>query len=299
MKVDFLSMFIHVVEQKSISKVADNMNISQSALSQRIKTMEETLDVQLLERTYKGITPTEFGEVVYKRGKHIIHSYEQMLNDLAEMQNKNRTIHILSSATMYSYVLPCTLYHLKKNYPSYTPQIEVESSHITEEKVTNGFADMGFIIGKPINKNLISKKIFSDKMFLVANNEVSIPNKITLKELYQHPMLMLSKEHKSRQILYHHLKEIGVDTEKLQVLYNLNSSESIKVSVINGYGLAFLPYTAIKKELYNKQLRIIELHDFHFEEHYYLIKKQRPEHTDADTLKVIDYIEKSIIDTIC
>ncbi len=65
----------------------------------------------------------------------------------------------------------------------------------------------------------------------------------------------------------------GILISQLHIPYTLESTESIKLSAINGFGLAFLPYMAIKKELYNKQLRIIECPCLEFDNEYYSIKK--------------------------
>ena len=297
MNIDFLKMFIHVIELNSISKAAEDMDISQSALSQRIKSLENQMGGQLLERSYKGVAPTSLGEIVYRHGKGIASSYEQMLNEIAREKCSEQSIHILSTPSLYSHVLPCALYEIKTNYPLYTLRVETLPSRVVEDKIALGIADIGFIAGKPKNRELISKKIFSDKIFLVASPHLEIPKEITINQLYDHPIIMLSKLQKTRQLLDRYLKGLGVDTDRLRTLYTLDSLESIKLSAINGYGLAFLPYTVIKKELHKKQLQITELNGLNLESHYYSIKNPRSK--NVETRQAIDYIEENIIDIIC
>lgn len=299
MNMEYFKMFVSVVNQGSISKVAEIMNISQSALSQQMKAMEKLWGVRLLERTNKGVTLTPVGEVVYRNAVKLTTSYEQMLQEISETQDKNRTLRIIATPVVYSYALPCTLYHVKKKFPTYTLEIGTMDSQKVEDTISQGFFDIGFIVGKPKNDKILSKKVFSGKVYLVAGDTLDIPDQITRDDIYKYPLLMFSKSQKTRQILDHYLKKIGIDINQLHILYNLDSTESIKVSAIKGYGLAFLPYTAIKKELYNKQLRIIKMDSFDFENHYYAIKKQTSEHTDLDLLKITAYIEKFIEDTIC
>lgn len=297
MNIDFLKTFIHVIEQSSISKAAEDMNISQSALSQRIKSLEDQWNGKLLERSYKGVFPTNLGEIVYHHGKNISSSYEQMLMEITQEKSADQNIHILSTPTLYSHVLPCALYEIKTSYPLYTLKVETLPSKVLEDRITQGFADIGFIAERPQNKSLVTKKIFSDKVFLVASPHIDIPKELTATQLYDHPFLMLPNAQKTRQILDFHLKKLGVDTEKLQILYTLDSVESIKLSTINGYGLTFLPYTVIKKELHKKQLQIVELSDFNLEIDYYSIKSPKPRNLGIS--EAIEYIEKNIIDIIC
>ena len=297
LNIDFLSMFITVVELASISKAAEELNISQSALSQRIKVLEKHYEASLLERSYKGVIPTKIGHIVYQYSKNIKSSHDQLLDEIIKDKIGYQSVHILATPTIYSCVLPCALYDIKTNYPSYALKVETLSSKPLEDKISQGIAHIGFIAGKPRNKQLIAKKIFSDKIFLVANTTTKLPKKISMQELHLQPLLMLSKEQKTRQILDNYLEKKGIDTKNLQILYTLDSIESIKLSVLNGYGLAFLPYMTIKKELYNKQLQTIELSDFNLENHYYSIQKQTSK--DFEIANILKYIEKNIIDIIC
>ena len=297
LNIDFLCMFITVVELASISKAAEELNISQSALSQRIKVLEKQYGASLLERSYKGVIPTTVGHIVYQHSKNIRATHEQLLEAIVKSKMGYQSIHILATPTIYSCVLPCALYDIKTNYPSYDLKVETLPSKPLEDKISQGIADIGFIAGKPKNKQLNAKKIFSDKILFMASSTKKLPKKILLKELYHQPLIMLSKEQKTRQILDRHLEKNNINTDDLHILYTLDSIESIKLSVLNGYGLAFLPYMAIKKELYYKQLQIIEISDFNLENHYYSIQKQTSK--DFEIAKILRYIEKNIIDIIC
>lgn len=127
---------------------------------------------------------------------------------------------------------------------------------------------------------------------------MDVPSKLKMKNLHQYPLLMLSKTQKSRKILEAYFKEKGLEMNDLNILYDLDSIESIKVSAIQEYGLAFLPYMAIKKELYNKQLKIIDLEHFDFKCEYYTIKRKQ-DYNRSEHMSIISYIEKIIQKTVC
>lgn len=299
MNIHNLNMFTKIVEFGSISKVAEQMNISQSALSQQLRVMEHEIGARLFERNYTGVTPTEIGMIVYNRSLEMLSSYQNMLMDITNIQNQNKTLHIIASPCVYSYALPCTFYHVKNKYPEYTFHTEIMSSSMIEEKIAKGYADMGIIIGKPKDKNLSGKKVFSDHVFLVAGDKMEVPSQIDCQDLYHYPLLMLVKTQRTRQILDKMLNKSGIRINQLHIPYTLESTESIKLSAINGFGLAFLPYMAIKKEVYNKQLRIIECPCLEFENDYYSIKNRNKIPSNHESSKLIKYMETILKETIC
>ena len=222
-----------------------------------------------------------------------------MVTDISNTQNEKKTVHILATHCAYSYALPCSLFHVKNQYPDYTLNMEIMPSNTIEEKISKELADMGVIIGKPKDKSLSAKKVFSDRVFLVAGEKMDVPNYLNCLEIYNYPLLMLKKEQKTRQVLDKTLRKNGIHTDRLLIPYTLESTESIKLSAINGFGLAFLPYMAIKKELYNKQLRIIECPCLEFENDYYAIKKATNNPLNNEFLKFIKYVETTLKETIC
>ncbi len=299
MNIHNLNMFIKIVESGSISKTAEQMNISQSALSQQLRVMEQEFGARLFERSYQGVIPTNTGMIVYNRALEILSSYDRMLAEISDVQNQNKIIHILASPCVYSYALPCTFYHVKNKYPEYTLNVEMMSSKLIEEKISKGFADMGIIIDRPEDKNLSAKKVFSDRVFLVAGKKMKAPSLLDCQELYHYPLLMLAKTQKTRQVLDKTLNKNGIHISQLHIPYSLESTESIKLSAINGFGLAFLPYMAIKKEIYNQQLRIIDCPCLEFDNEYYSVKNAATIPLNYESSKLIKYIETILKETIC
>jgi DNA-binding transcriptional LysR family regulator len=94
------------------------------------------------------------------------------------------------------------------------------------------------------------------------------------------------------------LNAVSVGELKLNILFNLDSLEAVKLAAIRGHGLAFLPYMSIKKELYSKQLKIIPIDQFQVNNDVYMVKKHN-QRCDNDTKQLIRYIEKTLIDTLC
>lgn len=298
MNIDKLKTFVRVVELGSISEAAKRSNISQPALSQQIYGIETAFGEHLLERGTRGVAPTEAGKIVYKKALEIISVYDEIFLEISRTKTKRHPLKIIATPVAYSYAMPCALYYLKNNHCDYSFEMETMPSCMIEDKIMKGHADMGIIIGKADSRSLACKKLFSDRFYVVAGNGVNIPQSLPRDRLYNYPFITLVNTQKTQNLLEAALREFGIDTERLHVQYTLDSIEAIKLSAINNYGLAFLPYMSIKKELYYKQLRIIDF-GLEISNSYYSIKRQQKKGEDTGFIKQINYIEHILKTTIC
>ncbi len=299
MNIGHIASYIEVVKLGSISAAAEKCNLTQSALSQQIRVLEKNFNTKLLDRSHKGIVPTHTGEIAYNHFISMMESYVNIFQDIDKLTSNCETIKIISTAFACAYALPCTFYYLKNKYPDYSLEVETAQSAIIEEKILKGQGDMGIIVGKTSDKRLACQKVFSDEFLLVCSPLFDIPESITKQDIYNYQFVMLAKHYRTQQILIDQLADNDIQAEKLNVLYSVDTAEAMKLSVINGFGVALLPYMAIKKELYYKQLRLVKCDDLKLESNYYSIKQQNTNNVCIGKDKVIKYIEKILNQTIC
>jgi len=287
MHIDSFKYFYEVANTKSISKAANNSHISQSALSQQIQKLEDSLGEQLLIRSNKGVSLTEQGIIVKKHVETLIKTYNKMLEDLRNLENQNKTIEIDCCWTLSTYALPCTLYKMKKKFPNHNYKITSDFSDDIEENVINDIYDLGFIYGKPRDNSLEYFKAATDDLVLVAFSDFNIPDEINLKDLLKYPLIMLNDKLDTYDSLNERLNIIGQSCKNLNILFSLDSTESVKSSLLQGHGLAFLPYLSLKAELYNKRLKIVTIKDFLIKYDVYLIYKK----TSCESNSVKEFID--------
>lgn len=298
MNIETLSIFADIIERGSMTKTAEKLHLSQSALTQQIKNLERTLDVQLLERSNKGVTPTLEGELLYKAAVEICEIYNALQTELTLQKQRKSIVRIAATNLVYTYALPCTLFDIKKHFPEINISIDLLPSEQIEEKVAAGKTDIGLLLKPSHHKNLYQKLLFSDRVCLVGNPEVYAKKFTKLSQLYEVPLLMLEQEHRSQKLLNYHLQSMGIEIQSLHILHTFDSIEAMKQSAINGYGLTFLPYSAVKKDLYSKHLYTIDFKDLDFEIAYYLITSSNISKND-EISKVAKYIEKTLQNTMC
>lgn len=291
MNIEYLRFFYEVASVKSISKVANNSHISQPALSQQIHKLEDNLGYKLLDRSNKGVQLTEAGKIVEKYAKNILKVYENMLVDLNDISNNNKTIRIDAFPTMATYALPCTIYMIKEKYSNYNYHLNSDYSQKVESNIINDVCDVGFIEGAPDNNDLFFSSVGRDRMVIVAGKDYDIPDKIAVDELNRFPMILLIEEYKAQKVLEKKLMDLGFDIKNQNVLFSLDSIESIKTLLIKSLGISILPYSSIKKELYLKQLKEIKVFDESLEYDVNIIYKKDKD-MDTSVKEFIDFLKK-------
>lgn len=273
MHIESLRYFRRVVEAKSISKVANKSHISQSALSQMIQKIEDSLGYKLLERSNRGVIPTPMGQIVLKYSGNIIKSYETMQKELEDMEKNTHTIRITADSTLVTYSLPCVLYKIRKKYPKHKYEL---ASSVMDQIVTdvrNDICDMGVTNGKPDATDLEVTKIGHEDVVLVGSKNLNIPDEILVEDLFKYDIIALNTSNFISHQLNNELKRYNYSANDLNILFNTDSIGAVKSSIHNGYGISFLPYMAIKKELYTKEYKAITIKDFDLSYDIYLLTK--------------------------
>lgn len=296
MNIDTLFMFSHIVETGSMTRAAQHLHISQSALTQQVKTLENQLSARLLERSNRGVVPTAAGEVVYRAALDIHELRRKMEQELESLRTDARILRIAATHLVYTYALPCTLFDLKRKFSGIRLETEALSSGQIEDKVTAGKVDIGIIVGAPHDPGLHQTLVFTDRVCLVAGDRFPCPSVLSAAALYRQPLLMLAAGHRSRTLLDDRLRGMGLELDRLDVAHTFDSIETIRQSAINGFGLAFLPYSTVKKELFSRQLRIIELEGFSLEHEYHMITRAAG---NPELARLLAYLEQTLSETIC
>jgi LysR family transcriptional regulator, transcriptional activator of the cysJI operon len=291
MHIECFKYFYEVALSRSISKVANSCHISQSALSQQIQRMEDSLGYKLLDRSNKGVELTEEGKIVEKYAKSILKTYDNMIDELESRSNNINTIKIASSATIGTYALPCTLFNIKNKFPKNNYELSTNFDMDVEQVIMNELSDVGFIYGEPTEKSLCYDKVGRDRLVLACSSDFNIKSEITLEELKKHPIILLQERVKMRQSMNSYLKDIGYHLKDFNILFNLDSTESIKSSLNKGYGLSFLPYISIKSELYTGSLKEIKVSDFEMDYPIYMLYKDN-KYNNAPLKSFVQYIKK-------
>ncbi len=275
MHLDTLKCFLYIVEEKSISKAAIKAHISQSAASQMLSKLEEDFGYALLNRSNKGVSLTDRGEIALKYIQKIIKHYNQMQLELKNFDANSNHITITGTPSLASYSLPCMLYRIKKKFPEYQFSLGEKSIVDIIDDIKEGVTDFGFIDEMwTESSDLLYHKLGQERIVLVAKEDYYVKEQIQLEELLQVELIMCTLNSKICDHLDDALKPLNKKKEDLNVIFNANSMTAVKSSVLNGYGMAFVPYESVKHELYEKSVKLVTVNQLDLNYDIYMVCKK-------------------------
>ena len=299
MQLEHLELFLKIAKEKSISKVADISHISQPALSLQMQKIEEALGCRLFERSNRGIQLTDAGTLMQRYATQLIFTYNQFLEELNNLRNNNETCRIIATQIAANYAIPCTLVKAKEHFPGFTFTLASMSSHEVVRHVLENQADIGFIVGEVSEHNLYCRNIITDQIVLVAAGDYRVADSLTLDELKTYPLIMLDENYSTYRMIERQIKSMGYSLEDFNISYSLDYTEAVKSMVVGKNGLAFLPYMAVKKEIYHKQLKIVEIKNLSLRYDISIIYNTRKENCNYQMATVKRYFENIVPATIC
>jgi LysR family transcriptional regulator, transcriptional activator of the cysJI operon len=247
--IETLKTFCDLIETGSFSKAAALNFVSQSAVSQQVKTLEQRFDQQLIERQRKRVAPTEAGKIFYAECLEILERFRALEHRLrARSATITGTIRV---ATVYSiglHELPPYVKQFIKAHPQVKIHIEYSRTDKVYEACLNNTIDFG-IVALPLRKpNLAVIPLSNDKLVAVCHPEHKLARRrrISIKQLAREEFIAFERDIPTRKTIDQLLKQHQVAVNYVMEFDNI---ETIKRSVEVGIGLSILPETAVENEV--------------------------------------------------
>ena len=269
-----LQVFIAVAERKSFSRAAEDLHMTQPAVSQYIRLFEENIGTKLLERTNKYVRLNRAGEIVYHHAKEITGLYTNMQNLVDDLVNKVAgPLHIGASYTFGEYVLPRIIAELQTKHPDIQPDLTIGNTAKIASLVTSHQLDIGIVEGNFKDKQLIIEDVAEDSMVIVASPDhllIKRGGTTEVKILEDEVWIVREQGSGTREATDKLFERLGLAPEKRM---NFGSTQSIKEAVQVGLGISLLSHWAVKKELKNGDLKRIEGEGLPFKRKFSIIRK--------------------------
>jgi len=241
------------------------MFISQPAASLQIKALEKELKIKLLERSNRGVVPTEAGKVVYKYAENILSLCENMIKDTRECNDSvQKRLTISSCATLGQYSLPCSLYEFSKKFKDIEIQTEHTFTYDVISQVRDRGFDIGFIEGSYSDESIECVFMGNAELFFVASPKLLDIETLSKEQLWQYSFFLIHRKCSLRKIIEENLVKANESISHLKINMESPSIEAIKSFVLSGNGVSILPYLSIKKEIYNKALKMLKVDNISF-----------------------------------
>lgn len=252
-----LHVFVTVAEKESFSRAAEEHYMTQPAVSQYVRALEEAVGTKLLERNNKYVRLNKAGEIVYHHATEILGLYTNMQTLVDDLANKaNGPLTIGASYTFGEYVLPHLLAILQERYPHIEPTVIIENSEKIASLVATNQLDIGIVEGKVTNSALHIEPFATDEMMLVGGKDCSLAKQtsVKIKHLAMEQWIVREMGSGTRDMTEALYQTLGFTPNKL---ISFSSTQPIKESVEAGLGISLLSKWTIEKELQSGDLRVI------------------------------------------
>ena len=260
-----LRILTAVATEKNYTKAAEILYLSQPYISKQIKILEQSLDVNLLNRNSNKLSLTENGRIFLQYSNRILALCEESCRALIDLKNGDRgSLTIGASQTIGTYLMPRVLALFAQNYPQIDLNVQVNSTRLISKQIINQQIDLAVVGGevpKDLKKNLKIDFFVEDELNLIVSKCHPFAKKKQIKkeDLYYLKFITLNSNSTIRQFVDNILKQKNIKINQLKIVMQLNSIEAIKTAVSLGLGAAFVSSSAIEKEIKLKTIEIIQI----------------------------------------
>mgnify|MGYP000532480903 CR=1 FL=1 len=247
-----LQVFHTVARLLSFTKAADELHMTQPAVTFQVRQLEEQFNTRLFDRTHNRISLTDAGHRVFESAGKIFQLYAEMDNSVRELTGDISGILILgASTTIAEYMLPVLLGDFKEKFPDVVIRLKVANTDGIVSQVENNMIDLGVVEAPVSNKNLVVEKCREDELVLIVppNHELASHDVVSLAEITKYPFICREEGSGTREVMIESMNAAGISNTELSVSMELGSLEAIKGAVEAGMGVSVLSSATIEKEL--------------------------------------------------
>lgn len=284
MNLKKLEAYIMVVEKNSFSEAAAAMKSSQPTVSLKIKSLEEDLGFELLDRGATGIRPTPAGMLVYSAAKEITKRWIGLEDELREFQGAlTGTLTVGASTIPGTYLLPGWIKKFRSLYPKVEVRVEIDDSRKVLDKIDGHQVDVGIIGLHDDSKQIKSKPIATDSLVLIApvDHPLVHSSDSAFAQLKQYDFVMREEGSGTRKMMEEFLAVKGLSVADLKTAITMGSTEAVIAAVEAGLGISFISKLAAHPAAKAKRIQIID-HLEPYQRAFYFVT-----HTDNENRSLI------------
>jgi len=269
-----IQIFQIVAKQLSFTKAAEQLHLSQPAVSKAIKNLEQEFKTTFFIRRSNAIELTD-------EGKSFLVYANKLLSIYAEMEEvftyKHETfpelINLGVSTTLSNYIIPKVIAKFNKQFPKTRFNVTDGNTEQIQDLILNGDIDFAITEGSNSNPKLNFKKFIKDEIVLVTNsNNYQLKNDtVELEKLQQIPIISREEGSGTKEIIDGYLLKSGI--RRLNVWGTFSSTEAIKNYLYHSDQYALISIHAITDDLKNNKLKIIDIKNLSIERWFYFVRR--------------------------
>ena len=253
-----LEAFLQVASQRSFSRAADTLRLTQPSVTARIQSLERDLGETLFERNGRGVTLTEAGTAFLPYAQRVLKALQDGRDAIQSLQELQLgTLRLGAAPTISTYVLPELLKEFRSRYPGLEVSVRTEYSDQIAQMVLADEVQVGLerSISHP---DVVTVPLYADEVLLVtsAGHPFAESGTASIEQVSEEPLIMFNRGSGYYTLVDNALRQAGVLVSPTMELDNM---EATKKMVEEGLGIAMLPKVAVERELRAGELRHIRV----------------------------------------
>jgi DNA-binding transcriptional LysR family regulator len=247
-----LAAFCAVVERKSFSQAAERLGVTQPAVSLQIRSLEQRLGRQLLDRSGRRVEPTEAGRRLYASAQRVLAAEEHLLEELdADDEGAiTGTLELGASTGPGGTVVPLLLCEFQEQHPDMGVRLTVSDTQTVVDRVAERELELGIVGAGRRHRGVAFEPFFSDEVVLACPAGHRFAGKtVSLDDLKGEKLIVMQDGAGVRQVIEDELRKAGMRLRDLDVRLELGLQESVRSAVLAGHGIAFISRLAIEVDL--------------------------------------------------
>jgi DNA-binding transcriptional LysR family regulator len=253
-----LEAFVQVANQRSFSRAAEALFLTQPSVTARIQALERDLGERLFERSGRGVRLTEVGACFLPHAERVLQALNAGKDAIDSLRNLQSGSLILASATTVSaYILPGVLKTFRQRFPRVEVSVRTGRSEQVLQMLLADEAQVG-LVRAVYHQDIETKGLIEDELVLIANSSHVLANigTVTVDQLGDHPFIFFDRNSSYYSIAQGLFRQHGI-VPRTQM--ELDSMEASKMMVEEGLGLSLVPRISVERELEQGILREIEI----------------------------------------
>lgn len=285
-----LQIFLKVVDTLSVTKAAEELHLSQPAVSIQLKNFQDQFDIPLTEVVGRKIYITEFGKEIATAAESIMLGVHAMNNKTLAFKGQLSGKLKIAVVSTGKYVMPYFLNGFMQTHTGIQLNMDVTNKSMVIESLEKNEIDFALVSILPAAINIEKIDLLPNKLFLIGNT----PTKSSIQDL---PLIFREKGSGTRQAMEQFIQKNKLSIQKKM---ELSTNEAVKQAIIAGLGYSIMPIIGIKNEIINKQLFIIPAKGMPIKTTWSLIWLKGKKHSPVAEayLKYINLEKKQVAKTI-
>ena len=263
-----LRIFTQIARHGSITKAAEELHLTQPAVSIQLKNFQNQFEIPLTELVGRKIFITDFG-------REIVRAAEVILNEMAHIQYRSKlhrgvlagkiNISVVSTG---KYVMPYFIADFLKQHPNVELNMDVTNKARVIENLERNEVDFSLVSVIPEHLSIQKLPLLKNKLYLVGKNNVLGGQKTDIELFKSLPLIFREQGSGTRHTVEAYLNKHNIEYVKSM---ELTSNEAVKQAIIAGMGYSIMPLIGIKNELHLKQVEVIDVDKFKLESEWNMV----------------------------